>query len=409
MKILIYSIFFSPELIGIGKFTGEMATWLAGQGHSIKVITTPPYYPNWRVFPSYKRFWYQKEKVSINLSVLRCPIWVPRRPTGLKRILYLLSFAVSSFFPVIWQGLKSYDSVIVIEPPLFCAPAALIMARLTKAKAILHVQDFEVDAAFHLGLLHSNRLKKIITEFESRIMQRFNIVSTISPNMLRRLIQRNVNRKKCVLFPNWVDTQAIYPLEHKSQFRTTWKLPHDKIVLLYSGNIGAKQGLEYMIEAARLLLPYQRIIFVICGTGAMFPQLRKVSEGVGNIVWHNLQPMDKLNELLNLADIHLLIQRADAADLVMPSKLTGMLASGKPIIATSMPGTQVAEVVQNNGIVVPPESTNALVEAIKNLVDNPEKRVEYGRNARHYALLHLKKDAILTTFKNQVLLKEPLK
>jgi colanic acid biosynthesis glycosyl transferase WcaI len=108
--------------------------------------------------------------------------------------------------------------------------------------------------------------------------------------------------------------------------------------------------------------------------------------------------MERLNELLNAADIHLLPQRADAADLVMPSKLTGMLASGRPVIATAAPGTQVADAVEGSGIVVPPGDPAALRDAVLLLASNRAMRVEMGREARRYAEEHLGRDQVLRKF-----------
>jgi len=147
VRLLLYGINFSPELVGIGKYSGELASWLAEQGDEVRVITAPPYYPAWRVQAPYSGWHYQREEGRVS-AVLRCPLWVPAKPSGLTHILHLLSFALSSFIPVLWQATWRPDIVLVIEPPFFCAPAAWLTARLCGAKACLHVQDFEVDAAF---------------------------------------------------------------------------------------------------------------------------------------------------------------------------------------------------------------------------------------------------------------------
>jgi colanic acid biosynthesis glycosyl transferase WcaI len=111
-----------------------------------------------------------------------------------------------------------------------------------------------------------------------------------------------------------------------------------------------------------------------------------------------LQPLDRLNDLLNAADIHLLPQRASAADLVMPSRLSAMLASGRPVIATVHPGTQVAEVVEGRGLVVPPEDAGALHAAVLQLAEDKELRLRLGRAAREYAVGHLGKQQVLEQF-----------
>lgn len=144
MKVLLYGINFSPELTGIGKYTGEMAIWLAEHGHEIRVVAAPPYYPQWKVQGGYKnRFSLEKDN---SITIYRCPLYVPSAPRALTRLLHLVSFAFSSFFVLLRLLLWRPHVVFVVEPTLFCAPMALLYARLTKAKIVLHVQDYEIDA-----------------------------------------------------------------------------------------------------------------------------------------------------------------------------------------------------------------------------------------------------------------------
>ncbi|RME56373.1 colanic acid biosynthesis glycosyltransferase WcaI, partial [Candidatus Parcubacteria bacterium] len=152
MKVLIYAINYAPELTGIGKYTGEMAEWLAERGHQVRAVTAPPYYPAWKIGEGYSGRRYTREALG-GVEVWRCPLYVPSKPTGAKRIVHLASFALSSLPVMLRQIFWKPDMVFVVEPPLFCAPVAWIVARLSGGKCWLHVQDFEVDAAFALGLL----------------------------------------------------------------------------------------------------------------------------------------------------------------------------------------------------------------------------------------------------------------
>ncbi len=338
MKILVLSTNFYPELTGVGKYSGEMSSWLSNAGHDVRVICSPPYYPQWSIYSGYYSFFYSKERYN-NLTVFRCPIWVPKKPSGYKRLLHLISFAISSFplllFHIFWRP----DVVFCVEPSLFNSFGAISVSKLSGAKSILHIQDFEVDAAFQLQVVKAAWLTKTIYFVETFLMRRFDRISTISQTMLKKLTGKNVDQERQIFFPNWVDTSAIYPLQ-LSIYRDQLNLDYDSIVCLYSGNIGLKQGLEIIIDAAKRLNK-EKIIFVMAGSGAALDNLKAMSSDMENVVWLPLQPVDKLNEFLNLADIHLLPQRADAADIVMPSKLTGMLSSGRSIVATASPGTEV--------------------------------------------------------------------
>jgi colanic acid biosynthesis glycosyl transferase WcaI len=455
VRILIHGINFAPELVGSGKYTGEMAEWLAAFGHEVRTVTAPPFNPAWKVAPGYSQWRYTREdyfpqkltescgqalaavvtgapmlhsvrptlphkqapepethraKTATceqamflgSLVVFRCPLWVSQHPSAARRLLHLASFALCSSPVMLRQVAWKPDVVIVIEPALFCAPAAWMTGRLSGAKTWLHIQDFEIDAAFEMGLLHSKSLQRVVNWFEKVGMSGFDRISTISEKMLTRLPPKGVTPARCVLFENWVDTSTIFPLGEPSPLRKEFGIPFDDVVALYSGTMGQKQGLEVLAETARLLQPKKRLWFVFCGEGPGKAGLVRLTSEFGNVLFFPLQPFEKLNDLLNLADIHLLPQRADAADLVMPSKLTGILASGRPVIATAHDGTQLAQVVEGKGLVVPPGDPAALSAAILKLLDEPNLRHTLGQNARKYAVCELDKNRVLFRFEEQL-------
>ena len=400
MRILIYSINYFPELTGIGKYNAEMAEWLADHGHEVAIITAPPYYPWWQVQSPY-RFWaYRSEQIN-KVKVYRCPLWVPRKPTGTKRLLHLFSFALASMPLLLSQLYKRPEVIVVLEPTLFCAPAALGLARLSGTRTWLHVQDFEVDAALGLGLVKAKPVGRAAEKFERWLMNCFDRVSTISDSMLERLSTKGVAQEKSILLPNWVDVQDIFPLPAVSIYRAELGIDNDVCVALYSGNMGEKQGLDILIEAATSLQSEARLLFVICGEGVARQRLMQKGGDLHNVRWLPLQPMEKLNELLNLADVHLLPQRADVADLVMPSKLLGMLASGRPILATAHSGTQLAKVVSSCGKVVDPGNAQDVAQGLLELFNAPQLRATLGSAARQ-ASQTWEKTTVLRGFEKQL-------
>ncbi len=376
-----------------------MAEWLAAAGHELHVVTAPPYYPEWRVADGYASWRYSKE-VRKGVSIWRCPIWVPSRPSGLKRLLHLASFALCSLPVMISQMFWRPSVILAIEPTLFCAPAALMCAKLSGAKAWLHVQDFEIDAAFELGILRSKLLHSVVGKAESWLMCCFDRVSTISGSMLNLLSTKDVTAKT-ELLPNWVDTQNIFPMSRASVYREELGIEDDKCVAMYSGNMGEKQGLEVLLAAAKSLQHESRLLFVLCGAGAARKRLMQMGAELQNVRWLPLQPVEKLNELMNLADVHLLPQRADAAGLVMPSKLLGMFASGRPVLATAHPGTQLAKMVSSCGRVVEPGNAQEVAQALLELMNTPQERERLGMEARKAAQLW-DKSSVLRDFESQL-------
>jgi len=379
-----------------------MAGALAAAGHEVSVVTAPPYYPEWRLRDGYRRWWYQSVTIA-TLNVVRCPLWVPGNPSGLRRLLHLLSFALTSFPAMLRFAFWRPHLIWVVEPTLMCAPAALAVGWFSRASTWLHIQDLEVDAAFDLGLLRSRLVRQSCLAIERFLMRRFDKVSTISGPMLERVQGKGVESGRGLLFPNWVDIEAIRPLQSDSPYRQQLGLQQSDVVALYAGSMGRKQGLEILAAIAHGLTEHESIKFVFCGNGPGRNDLEAKCRGLSNVTFIDLQPFDRLNELLNAADIHLLPQRADAADLVLPSKLTGMLASGRPVVATAHEDTELARLVQECGIVVEPECVDALVAAVRALADDQPRRRNLGKAGRRYAEENLSRVRIMDNFQCEAL------
>ncbi len=402
MRIVIVGIFFFPELTGVGKYTGEMAVYLRQQGHQVHIVTTPPFYPYWKVQKNYKCWKYYRENWQ-GVQIFRTPLWVPKKPTGIKRLVHQLSFALSSLPVLIGHLFWKPDLILCIIPAFFSAPFALLAARVSRAKAWLHIQDFELDMAKNLGILPtSNLLMNSGFIFERWLLGRFDQVSTISEGMLARLKQKGISHPRPFLFPNWVDTKAIHPLRCENPFRNELGVDPSKLVVLYHGNMGRKQGLSILVEVALRLLDEKDILFILCGEGSERQKLELQAKELSNIRFLNLQPVEKLNQLVNLADIHVLPQRAGAADLVMPSKLTTMLASGRVVIGTADEGTEFGSIIKKVGWLVPPEDPATLTEAIRYLLCNPQERLRLGACGREFVEQNWDREIVFSRFLNQV-------
>ncbi|AFY62428.1 WcaI family glycosyltransferase [Synechococcus sp. PCC 6312] len=405
MKILIYGLNYAPEITGVGKYTSEMAEWFAQAGHHVKVVTAPPYYPKWRILPPYKNCWTQE--IVAGIRVYRSPLWVPAQPSALKRLIHLMSFAVSSFPVMAWQTFRFRPNIVcLLAPTIFCLPGAWVATRLTRGKLWLHIQDFELDAAQGLGLLASGGiLTKLTAGIERKLLQGADVITTISEQMYQRLVSKKVAGPYTWLFPNWVDTALIYPLDAPSPLRQAWGIPEDAFVALYSGSLGEKQGLDIILEAAKLLIEQPKIQFIICGEG--FPKQRLMQlaqeQGLSNILFQDLQPLEALNDLLNIANVHLLPQRADVADTVLPSKLKGMFASGQPVIATAHSGTQLERYVSHGGLVIAPENPTLLAQALQQLFHHPEYCQQLGQKARQFALQAWHQENVLKAMETKLI------
>ncbi len=368
-KILIHAINYAPELIGCGKYTTELALDLRSRGHQVEVVTAPPHYPGWYVREPYRALAYARELLD-GVFVTRCPMLMKADGGGLWRLLAPLTFALAAAPMVAWRIFRFRPDVVVcVEPTLFSAPVAVTAAKLVGARALLHVQDLEVDAAFGVGHIKGAAIKRAAFLFERLLMDRFDRIVTISQKMRATLVAKRLDPAKIEVLRNWVDTDAITPMAKAGNaFRAELNIGDDVFVALYAGHLGVKQALDVVIAAARRLRGRRDIRFVIAGAGPLSGSLRAASADLANVLFLPLQPADRLNELLAMADLHLLPQHRGVADLVMPSKLGGMLASGRPLVVAADPGSELFEVLNDVALLTPTGDDAALAATIEQAV-----------------------------------------
>lgn len=401
MNILILGINYAPEMVGIGPYTAGMAQYLAEVGHSVTVVCAKPYYPQWKVEDEY-RGGDVRISVEHGVRVVRLPIYVPEKPDGKRRLAHHLSFAVRAQLAMISETRRQKPDVVIgIAPSLISIMAARYAARRTGARLWLHIQDFEVEAAFATGLLDdSGLIAKTARRFENWAITA-DRVSTISPQMCAKLAEKGIPKERIVEFRNWANIDEIVPMTTPSPYREEWGIDR-KHVALYSGNIANKQGIEIVLEAARLLEHRKDLAFVICGNGPNKTRLMEISRGLDNTHFHDLQPRERLPELLGMATVHLLPQIAGAADLVLPSKLANMLASGRPVVATAAAGTGLANEVEGCGLVTEPGNAKDFAKAIEAITYDDVFMIEAGAHGREQAIARWSRTAILSSFNSNL-------
>ncbi len=404
MKILIFGLNYAPELIGTGKYTGELGAWLSEHNHDVRVICAPPYYPDWNVNAGYRAWCYRSEVIN-GVKIFRCPLFVPKKPNVFLRLVHLISFSISSlpllFIHIFWKP----SIVITIEPTVFCAPGTLFLSKLSGAKSLLHIQDFELDAMLKLEMGRHGFFTGLGYKIESWIMRRFDAISTISNSMVESAKKKlNGKNNPVFYFPNWVDIDFIKPGMDDSFYRQKWGISAAKKVVIYSGNLGEKQGLEMVIEAASKLSETENVVFLFIGSGAVKDRLVALARQLNltNVIFHPIQPYQQLPALMALGDIFLVVQKKGVADAVLPSKLTTILAAGKNALITAEKETELGILCEKTpGIarLVVPEDIDNFVRVLKDMLQEIDlNKTNINLIARKYAEDFLSKEEALGKF-----------
>ena len=377
-----------------------MAEYLA-KTHHIDVITGFPYYPEWEIRKAYEDKPRYITEQKDNITIHRYKQYVPKKPTFKNRVLHLLDFTLGSI-PNIFKVKKS-DLVICIVPFTSSIALGLLLAKLRGAKVWVHIQDFEFDAAVESGLAgKQSGLKTQIFSglfwLERTLLSKANIVSTISYGMIEKLASKTDTPN--YFFPNWVDENFINPdtyIQH-----TLMKSPKFKV--LYSGNIGAKQDWNFFIEVVKHFEADDKIEFVVVGAGAKKEWLVEQTKCFMNVIHHMPVEYATLPDLLCSTDLHILFQKNDVIDTVMPSKLLGMMASAKPSLVTGNMKSEVANVftTSNGGYFFDSTAFNTVIEAICSLKDDKITSKKMGINARTYIIEHFSSTEVLKNFTNQI-------
>ncbi|RFS19672.1 colanic acid biosynthesis glycosyltransferase WcaI [Chitinophaga silvatica] len=395
-RILLISPNFSPEATGIGKFNGELIAALAEKGFECSVITTYPYYPEQNDFISYnaKRYWFSKESFS-SAIIYRCPQYVPKHSTAIKRIFQELTFLFTAFIQLL-QLLpgRRFTYVITIAPPFHTGLLAVFYKWCKKTTAIYHIQDLQIEIAKTFQLIRSHKLLNLLWAVEKFIIKQSDHISSISPGMINKI--KTKTSKEIYYFPNWVNTSIFFPIADKEKLKTNFGFNTGDKIVLYAGAIAEKQGIDILLSVAKQMECYKYIRFVICGAGT---QLNRLKAGASdNMFFLPIQPLNTFNELLNMADLHLVLQREEMNHLVLPSKLTAILAVGGLAVVTATEGSELHTMISNHsiGMLADAGSVTSLHKVILEALQYPD--TEIAKRARRFAESNLSTNHIINNF-----------
>jgi len=400
MRILLTVTNYAPETTSVGPYNAGLAGFLASLGHQVIVITTFPYYPQWRIWPEYRGRIFSKESRN-NVLVYRVLHFIPRTPSSVvQRLLHDFSFAFAACITALFAG--PCDVIYCSAPPVAVGLTGAFLRRIKRARSVLKLTDISSDAALATGILKEGMLSRGARVLESFVYRHTDAIVCLCLGFVENLKMRGVDENKLRIISDWVDTEKIRPLDRDNEFRQGKQVPSDQFLILHAGNMGKKQQLINVLDAASLVRDRADIGWLLVGEGEERRPLEEevAKRALSNLRFLPLQPSEYFAAMLSAADLLLLNQRAGVLDAVIPGKMLKYMAAGRPVLAAVHERSETARYIRiaRCGVIVPPENPQALVDAIVQLKDNRPLCLELGANGRRFAEATFARDRVLEQY-----------
>jgi glycosyltransferase involved in cell wall biosynthesis len=387
-RLLLVSTNYAPEQAGIGPYASQVAEhWVAERRAEVHVLAGMPHYPSWSTDPAYRGKWRAAERRS-GVLVHRRRHSVPSRQTALRRALYEASILAHGVLAP--PRMRRPDAVFAQMPSLAGGLLAARIARRHRAPFVPVVQDLMSAAAEQSGISGGGRAAGAAASVESRVLRSATLVGIIHESFRERVERLGVAADRVRVVPNW--SHVLPPDGSRAETRARLGWPPDRTVLLHSGNMGLKQGLEVLIDTARL---EPALHIVLMGDGSQRERLRWQAAGLPNVEFRPPADTAEFPAVLAAADGLVVTQRASVLDMSVPSKLTSYFIAGRPVIASVAEHGGTAEEIRRSdaGWLVRPEDPAALAAAARELAEDPAVADSLGARGFDYARTHLSREA----------------
>ena len=348
MKILVSSINFYPDHSGIALYSTDLPVFFAEKGQQVSMVTGFSYYPRWVKRKEDKGVLFRTEEYR-GVKVYRGYLYVPRKLTTLKRLLHDLSFIVSALCNFFRAG--RHDVIVVLTPPLLLGLVGLLLKRLWRAKLVVHIQDFQLEAALSLGMLKENILIRLLAKLDSYIYRKCDLVVPITQGMKEVVVAKGVDEKKTFVVYNWIDINEAAQKGQKGIFISSYPKLLDKFIIAYAGNLGVKQGVDIILYLAEKTRHNTDIHYFIIGEGADKERLMNIAshKKISNVTFHPFLNQEQYYNMLRDIHVSAITQKSKTGNVFFPSKILGILAQSKPILLSADLDSELAKFISENG------------------------------------------------------------
>ncbi len=385
MRLLLLCPHFEPDLhAATGEVMSKFVHALHDRGHQIDVVTSLPWYQHHDVWPEWRGRPWRTETTDFG-SIIR--VWpFPTDKSNIPaRALAFGGFTGLATAAALTTGRP--DIVMGMSPPIFLGDAATLVAKRWGVPVVFNVQDIFPDVAIDLGALSNDRIIGLAKRHERSLYGRVDAISVLSEDQAKN-VRAKMNpsqRHRVKIIHNFADTDRVRVVVGDTEYRRVQGLD-DKLVVMYSGNVGLSQSFDLIEYAAKAFLDRPEVHFVINGEGAARPEVDRWAKHCPNVTVTDFAPREKVSDILGSADLHLILLKTGLARSSTPSKLYGILASGRPALAAIDVGSEVAVTLERAeaGRSVPPEDPEAFLKVLEEMLAKPMELARLGANGRSY-------------------------
>lgn len=380
LRLAVLCPHFAPDLAPTGEVMTRIVHELAARGHELHVVTSLPWYQHHRIEPGWEGKLVRRERTAWG-SVSR----VHPFPGADKRSIARRAVGFAGFSALAAaSGLRGgrVDGVLAMSPPLTMGLTGWLVHLARRGPLVFNIQDVFPDAAIQTGAITNRHVLRLASWLE-RVSYGRSAAITVLSDDLRDNVAAKVTtaHRGCVrVIPNFVDTEAIRPLDRMTAYRAELGIGEEPVVM-YAGNVGFSQSLDLVLGAARVL---PSVIFLVNGGGSARLELMQQAADLPNVRFGLYQPKERLAEVLATGDLHLVPLKTGLARVSVPSKTYSILAAGRPVLAAIDPGTEVPRILERSGagVAVPPDNARAFVDALQELLGDPAGLAARGAAGR---------------------------
>ena len=402
--VLVLSLVFPPDAVSTSQIMGDLVQDLHERGHTVSVLTTTPHYnrdagaearqplrPWWG--PLVRRSDFHGTPV-FHTAMPAKSASVPRRLAA-----WSLFHALSLLVGVI--TVRRVDVFLTPSPPLSIGIVAWMLGGWHRAPFIYNVQELYPDIAINLGAVRNRTAIRLLFALERFVYARAARITLIAERMRRRLVEKGVPAARTVVIPNFVDMTLLRAVPSPNEFTREADID-GRFVICYAGNLGPAQGLDTLLDAARLVADEPAIVLVLVGGGTLWNHLgtRIREEQLSNVRLVAHQPFSRVPEIYGASHLSVVSQAAATGSDAVPSKVYRIMACGGAVLAATDAESDLAHLIAAGGcgFVVPQESPQAIASAIRNAFHNRESLAAMGASGRRHVIAHYARPVVTARY-----------